>query len=80
MITYDNKKCKQCGLCIKTCHEYCISLVNGAIKINHDLCSSCTQCIAICPSQALSWNNIPSKKINKDILPSSIQLKEFTNY
>jgi Fe-S-cluster-containing hydrogenase component 2 len=77
MVTYDNSKCMQCALCIKTCHEYCISLTDGGIEIDHHLCSTCTQCIAICPNQALSWNNIPAKKINKDMLPTKAQLREF---
>ncbi|KOF55590.1 hypothetical protein AGR56_17055 [Clostridium sp. DMHC 10] len=41
------------------------------------MCSTCTQCIAICPVQALSWDNIESKKINADILPKPEQIKEF---
>lgn len=47
------------------------------IEIDFSLCSTCTQCIAICPERALSWNFIPPTKIDKEILPSRIQLKEF---
>jgi len=68
MVTYDNNKCIQCALCIKTCHEYCITLIENGIDIDHNLCSTCTQCIVICPNQALSWNNIPAEKINKKFL------------
>ena len=77
MITYDRTKCLKCGLCVQTCHEYCIVLGEEGLRIDHSLCSTCTQCIAICPNQALSWNHIPPARINKEILPSRQQLEEF---
>jgi len=40
-------------------HEHCMVLVDDTIRINHELCSTCTQCIAICPEQALSWDHVP---------------------
>ncbi|NIM91491.1 MAG: hypothetical protein GTO17_11150 [Candidatus Aminicenantes bacterium] len=77
MITINNAKCNKCGLCIKTCHEYCIELNEEGIGIDYSLCSTCTQCIAVCPNQTLSWNNISPERIDRRILPSSTQLKEF---
>ncbi len=77
MITYDNTKCDKCGLCLTTCHEHCIELTEEGISINHESCSTCTHCIAVCPQQVVSWNHIPSQKIKKELLPTSEQLKEF---
>lgn len=77
MVTYDNTKCTKCGQCLITCHEHCIFLSDEGIGINYESCSTCTHCIAVCPEQAIGWNNIPSQKINTDILPTSRQIKEF---
>jgi NAD-dependent dihydropyrimidine dehydrogenase PreA subunit/nitroreductase len=77
MITYDNAKCTKCGLCLEACHEHCIELTDEGIRIHHDLCSTCTHCIAICPQQAVSWNQVPAQKINRTLLPTSEQIKEF---
>ncbi len=60
-----------------TCHENCIELTDDGIKINYETCSTCTHCIAVCPTQVTSWNHIPSERINTNILPTSAQVKEF---
>lgn len=77
MITFDNTKCTKCGLCLITCHEHCIVLHEEGIKIDYETCSTCTHCIAVCPEQAIGWNNIPAQKINRDMLPTNQQIKEF---
>jgi nitroreductase/Pyruvate/2-oxoacid:ferredoxin oxidoreductase delta subunit len=80
MITVDRQKCCACGLCARICHETCISLVgkNGqrAAEVDHSLCSTCTQCIAICPQQALSWDRAPAVPYDHLRLPSAEQLAE----
>lgn len=80
MVIVDKDKCVGCGLCAKICHEQCIRLVNlnnhKEIEIEHSLCSTCTQCIALCPQQALSWNGIRPTVFEKEGLPSIQQLEE----
>jgi nitroreductase/Pyruvate/2-oxoacid:ferredoxin oxidoreductase delta subunit len=80
MITVDRKKCRGCGLCADICHEQCIVLAareNGAVaRINHALCSTCTQCIAICPQRALSWDHAEPVAYDDSRLPSPEALTE----
>ena len=76
MIIVDTEKCIGCGSCVKICHEECITLVEDIAHISHDLCSTCTQCIAICPQQALSWDHVPPVAYDKARLPSPAQLDE----
>ena len=80
MIIVDQQKCTGCGLCQKICHEGCISIINGssskAVEVNHALCSTCTQCIAICPRQALSWDRVLPASCEKDQLPGARQVEE----
>ena len=76
MIVADEDKCTGCGLCVKICHEHCMVLTGDTISLHHELCSTCMQCIAICPQQALSWDNVSPIAYNATRLPSSEQLDE----
>ena len=80
MVVIDKEKCVGCGLCVRICHEQCIIPIigngNKVEKIDHSLCSTCTQCIAACPQQALSWNQAPSQHYDSTRLPSAEQLDE----
>lgn len=80
MITVDHKSCSLCGLCASICHEGCIRLPNGssegALRINDELCSTCTQCIAICPRQALCWDGVPAVRYDRSRLPRAKQMAE----
>ena len=80
MVIVENEKCVGCGLCAKICHEQCIRLEGAkdspTIQIDHALCSTCTQCIAICAKQALSWNGVHPTTHEKDLLPNAAQIAE----
>jgi len=76
MIVVDKDKCTGCDLCVKICHEHCIALIGDTASINHELCSTCIQCIAICPQQALSWDHVPPVAYDETRLPSPEQLDE----
>lgn len=40
------------------------------------MCSTCAQCIAACPSRALSWDSIPPAAFDRQRLPAPEQLDE----
>ena len=76
MITCDFGKCSRCGLCADVCHESCITLVQDGPRIDQALCSTCTQCVAICPKQALAWNGVAPTVFERHRLPAAEQLDE----
>ena len=76
MVTIIEENCTGCGSCIDICHESCMSLLDGKIQINDNLCSTCTQYVAICTHFALQWENIPAEKYDMELLPSSRQMDE----
>jgi len=76
MITIDGAKCNGCGVCARTCHEHCISVVEKSIAIDFKPCSTCGQCIAVCPTQALSWDGTPPALFEDKMLPSAAQMAE----
>jgi len=53
-----------------------MKIENRSLCINLKYCSTCCQCIAICPEQALSWDSIAPISFDKTNYPSPIQLDE----
>ena len=49
---------------------------NNELVIDYKYCSTCIQCIAICPTKALSWDNIEPVSFNRSFYPSSDQIDE----
>ena len=76
MIQIDSETCTGCGLCAEICHESCITLVDGRPLIETKYCSTCSQCVAICPVQALSWNGVAPVPFDPARLPAAAQLDE----
>jgi nitroreductase len=58
------------------CHEHCIALVDDTVHIDYELCSTCTQCVAVCPQQALAWDTVAPVANDETRLPSPEQLDE----
>ena len=76
MITVHAEKCSRCGLCAELCHESCITMLECGPKIDQRICSTCTQCIAACPTRALAWEEAPPAAFERQRLPKPEQLDE----
>ncbi|MBN1413144.1 MAG: nitroreductase family protein [Spirochaetales bacterium] len=62
-IALDKSRCTRCGVCIKRMKGYCISERDGYPVFNYALCNTCQKCVAVCPAQAITVNNIHAEKI-----------------
>jgi nitroreductase/NAD-dependent dihydropyrimidine dehydrogenase PreA subunit len=76
MVTLRPEKCSQCGLCADLCHESCITMTENGPRIDQLVCSTCTQCIAACPNQALAWDGVAPAVFERGRLPAAEQLDE----
>jgi len=76
MIIVNKEKCTGCGICESICPESCIKIIDLKSNIDHKYCNTCTQCIAVCPYLALSWNNHVPISFNRKNLPNSQQIDE----
>ncbi len=53
---FHEDKCKQCSLCIPTCPECAIPVVEGGKRadFNYDYCKGCGVCAKACPFGAIT--------------------------
>lgn len=55
MITIDNKKCTNCGLCIAVCPGLFIEQFSDHVELVHkESCIRCYHCVAVCPAEAIT--------------------------
>lgn len=89
MITMDEDKCMDCGICMKYLGGYCIEKKDGSIHIDYSVCNECQKCIALCPGLAFSNHCAQSRRIDKtlaftpddfmDLLRRRRTIRHFTN-
>jgi dissimilatory sulfite reductase (desulfoviridin) alpha/beta subunit len=61
-IDIDFSKCKECGLCVKTCRAKALSLTRKKeMTIDRAKCINCGKCANICPAKA--WKSEPGYKV-----------------
>ena len=55
IITIDEKKCNGCGLCVPSCHEGALAIVDGKARLVKDsYCDGLGDCLAECPQDAIT--------------------------
>ncbi len=69
----NKKKCKKCGLCVKTCKNHAIFQAPGKYPVFiRDLCSGCGACWTVCPFGAIDREKEEIGKIYQNNLKSQI--------
>lgn len=64
-LVIDPKKCTLCGLCVKQCPFWAMSVADGKIEISA-ACRMCRMCLRNCPNQAIAEeNDQPEPSVNK---------------
>lgn len=76
MVTIEQDKCTGCGVCVRICHEHCMTVHSRKISIDYASCSTCTQCVAACPERALAWDYIYATPFNAELMPTPDQMDE----
>ena len=71
----DKRKCKKCGLCVRTCRENAIFQAPGKYPVFiKDLCSGCGACWLVCPHKAIKPKKEKTGEIYLNKILSSLWL------
>lgn len=70
-----DKRCDECGTCVKMCPTEAISKHNPR-KTDKDKCIACGRCIVVCPQQARSFGGLLYKLARKKFIKSNSERKE----
>jgi len=77
IITIDEELCDGCGICVPSCHEGAIQIIDGKAKlVDNSFCDGLGDCLADCPQNAII---IEKKKVAAyDQEAVDVHLKELT--
>ncbi len=64
MVEIDSAKCKGCGFCLDVCQNYVFALgEEQGVKVRYpEQCTICGHCVAICPENAVTHQEMPADK------------------
>jgi NAD-dependent dihydropyrimidine dehydrogenase PreA subunit len=94
ILRIDQQKCTGCGLCVPSCAEGALKIIDGKLTlISDDLCDGLGACIGECPYDAISIEEREADAFDSDavkqhlsqrqVTPSgcpSIQVNHYTNH
>jgi len=51
-------------------------LTGDILAVDYRFCSTCAQCVAICPQQAIRWNDVKPSFFDNALYPAPLQVEE----
>lgn len=77
IIKIDQNKCNGCGLCVLSCHEGAIGMIDGkAILLRDDYCDGLGNCLPACPTEAISFEEREALAYNEEEVKKNLMQKE----
>ena len=64
----DANKCNYCGLCARICAFNALAVLPGEVLLFPELCHSCSACLHLCPSRAISEEEHHTGEIEEALL------------
>jgi ferredoxin len=67
MIQIDEEKCTGCGLCITSCEEGALEIIDGVAKVvSETFCDGLGACIGHCPEDALTLKEVDTVEFDEE--------------
>lgn len=76
IIKVDEEKCNGCGLCVTSCHEGALQIINGKAKLVSDsYCDGLGACLPACPMDALKIIERDADDFDEELVSNKITSK-----
>ena len=77
VIQIDEEKCNGCGICVTTCHEGAIGMVDGKARLmRDDYCDGLGDCLPNCPTGAISFIEREAAAYDEAAVKANMERKE----
>jgi ferredoxin len=77
IVRIDEKKCNGCGLCIPSCREGALRIIDGKAKLVSEIyCDGLGACLGDCPQGAITVEERVAEEFNEEAVKTRLKRKE----